>query len=502
MIPLQLIKKYADADPGAVVFKGRDVRITWNEFRVETEKRILFLLNHYGRSMPQQASYIARNRADLLPWLSALATLGVPVTGLDYTLPTARLKTMNETIGSELVIISSKTVCHDHHCTISLAKPDAMLIDLDSVAILFLNVLGDSNADIADRLASYQLPTRPYRAVGFTSGTSSAPKPVLRDTPFDQRRFAYFTERFGFSGADRFLSIMPIYHAAGNGWVRLFLSLGALIYIDNYDSPTELKRVLETERITASVMAPIMLSELVNAYPETARSALPSLRWLLIGGNHLPPSLKLSALSVLGPCLHEYYGTTETGVNTLAGPADMLSHPGSVGLAYDGNSVLVVDQDGCPVGANESGTVVIDSYMNMRGYANSETAELTIDGRRYLVTPEQGYLDAEGRLFLLNRTQQSGNLTPIYRLEDAIRTLPHVGDVAILPMAQGTVGGLTCALSLKHGCQNESNLIHEVRQLAALEAVTLDQCAVIPAIPYSPSGKVRVGDISSLLARM
>ena len=146
--------------------------------------------------------------------------------------------------------------------------------------------------------------------------------------------------------------------------------------------------------------------------------------------------------------------------------------------------------------------MVIDSYMNMCGYVDGAAAELTIGGRRYLVTPEQGYLDAEGRLFLLNRAQQAGNLAPIYRLEDAIRTLPNVGDVAILPMAQGASGRLACAVTLKHACPNELTLIGKVRQLAAHESVTLDPCAVIPAIPYSPSGKVRVGYISALLARI
>ena len=501
MISLQLIKQYADIDPSSVVFAARDVQMTWNEFRVETENKILFLLNHYGRSLPPQASYVARNRVDLLPWLSALTTLGVPVTGLDYTQTTACLKTMNDAIGSKLVIISSKTV-FPNDGIVPLAPPDALLIDLDSATMPFLSSRSEGSVDVAALLANYQLPIRPYRAMGFTSGTSGAPKPVLRDTPFDQRRFAYFTNRFGFSNADRFLSIMPLYHAAGNGWLRLFLSLGASIYIDNYDSPGELKRVLETERCSASVMSPIMLSELVDAFPESSRTALPSLRWLLIGGKHLTSSLKLRALSVLGPCLHEYYGTTETGVNTLSGPADMLSHPGSVGLAYDGNTVLVVNPEGHPVGANESGTVVIDSYMNMRGYVDSETAELMIDGCRYLVTPEQGYLDEEGRLFLLNRAQQTGNLTPVYRLEDAIRTLPNVVDVAILPTAQDKVSGLACALSLRHACPNESDLIATVRQLAAQESVTLEKCAVIPAIPYSPSGKVRANDISSMLARM
>jgi hypothetical protein len=69
-------------------------------------------------------------------------------------------------------------------------------------------------------------------------------------------------------------------------------------------------------------------------------------------------------------------------------------------------------------------------------------------------------------------------------------------------MTQGAGDGLACALSLKHACPNESLLIGRVREMAARELITLNQCAVIPAIPYSPSGKVRVGDISSRLARM
>jgi acyl-coenzyme A synthetase/AMP-(fatty) acid ligase len=499
MIHLELIKKYADANPAFVVFKTKDTTMTWSEFRKKTEEKILFLLKHYDRNLPRQASYVTRNRIDLLPWLSALATLGIPVTGLDYTLPPGQLKAMNVAIGSELVLLSSRTMSTDN--VVSLGQSNAMLIDLDSITSSFSGVLDNDITDVLEFIASRDLPKRPYRAVGFTSGTSGSPKPVIRDTPFDQRRFAYFTERYQFSGNDRFLSVMPLYHAAGNGWVRLFLSLGASIFIDTYDSPAALRRVLETERITATVMTPIMLNGLVDSFPGDARAALPSLRWLLIGGKHLNAQLKLRALSVLGPSLHEYYGTTETGVNTLADPDDLLKYPGSVGHAYDGNSVLVVDSDGRPVPAGVSGTVVIDSYMNMLSYAGGNASQLQIDGQRYLVTPEQGYLDQDGRLYLLNRTQEPGNVANLYRLEDTIRTLPNVGDVAILPFKGGNIPGLACAVSLKTACPNEPILIDKVRSLAALESITFEKCAVVPSIPYSPSGKVRVAEVGALLTQ-
>lgn len=496
MIHLELIKKYASTHPDAVVFKSRDASMTWHEFQRDTEKKIMFLLKHYDRNLPRQASYIARNRIDLLPWLSALSTLGIPVTGLDYTLSPGQLRAMNSAIDAELVLVSSSIVNADN--VVSLCQSNAMLIDLDSITTPFIGVSDDGN-DVLDLIARRELPKRPYRAFGFTSGTSGTPKPVFRDTPFDQRRFAYFTERYRFNADDRFLAVMPIYHAAGNGWMRLFLSLGASIFIDTYDAPAEVRRILETERITASVMTPIMLEGVVDSFPADARTALPALRWLLLGGKHLTSRLKLRALSVLGPCLHEYYGTTETGVNTLADPDDLLHYPDSVGRAYDGNTVLVVDAAGRPVPAGVSGTVVVDSYMNMTFYAGGQAAEMQIDGRRFLVTPEQGYLDANGRLYLLNRTQEPGNVANLYRLEDAIRTLPNVGDVAIVPFKRGAAPGLACALSLKKACKDEPILIDKVHTLAALESVTFEKCAVIPSVPYSPSGKVRVAELGALL---
>ncbi|MGI4856783.1 MAG: AMP-binding protein [Janthinobacterium lividum] len=497
MIHLELIKKHAIAKPNVIAFKTSESETTWKDFQKNTEEKIIFLLMHYDRDLPSQASYIASNRGDLLPWLSALATLGIPVTGLDYTLPLRQLREMNIAIGAELVLFSSAIVCTD--VITQLAQPSAMLIDLDSITTAYMGVVDNQHADVLTLIADRNLPKRQYRTVGFTSGTSGNPKPVIRDTPFDSRRFTYFTQHYKFSDQDRFLAILPIYHAAGNGWVRLFLSLGASIFIDTYDSPFVLKNILENEKITASVMSPIILNGLINAFPEDAKTALPALRWLLIGGKHFTASLKLRALSVLGPSVHEYYGTTETGVNTLANPDDLLTHPHSVGRAYDGNTIMIVAPDNKPVAPGISGTVIIDSYMNMLCYAGGCVSQLQIEGRRYLVTPEQGYLDDEGRLYLLNRMQDPGNVCDLYGLEDVIRTLPNVSDVAILPFKVPDATGLVCILSLKVPCEKEPILIDRIQHLARDRDITFKKCAVLPIIPYSPTGKVKIGEIGNIL---
>ena len=498
MIHLKLIQGFTAWRPHNTVFSSAGERMSWLTFQVETEKKVAFLLNHYGRALPRQASYVARNRIDLMPWLAALATLGIPVTGLDYTLPVAALHAMNCAIGAELVLASSVTVSPCTNLAL-LAQDNAMLLDLDSLTLPWIGPVEAQGGDMLARIAAADLPQRPYRAVGFTSGTSSPPKSVVRNTPFDQRRFAWFTQRYQFSSNDRFLAVMPLYHAAGNGWARLFLTLGASVHIANYDDPAAVARILVDERISASVMSPIMLSDLLGVLDDAPAPAVPTLRWLLIGGKHATAALKLAALDRLGPCLHEYYGTTETGVNTIAEPADMRSHPDSVGRAYDGNDILIVDPSGHPLGPLQSGTVAIDSYMNMRGYGEASAAEVEHAGRRYLLTPELGYLDFGGRLYLQSRSAGSGGNRNIYRLEDRIRTLPNVADVAILPATGGP--GFACAVNLHRPCPNQARLLERVRGLAADEAVDLGDCAVLAAIPYSPSGKVRVADIARLIAR-
>lgn len=217
MIHLTLIQKFAAWRPHDTVLSAPGARMSWLTFQLETEKKIAFLLNPYGNAMPLQASYIARNRIDLMPWLAALSTLGIPVTGLDYTLPVAALHAMNCAIGSELVLVGSATVspCTDLSM---LAQENAMLLDLDSLTAPLIAPVQPDGCDMLERIVAANLPQRPWRAVGFTSGTSSLPKSVLRDTPFDQRRFAWFTARYQFSSTDRFLAVMPLYHAAGNGW--------------------------------------------------------------------------------------------------------------------------------------------------------------------------------------------------------------------------------------------------------------------------------------------
>ncbi|WP_449371635.1 class I adenylate-forming enzyme family protein [Thiomonas sp.] len=493
MITLQKIAAYAQAHPDkAAMIAGRH-QISWIELRARTTNCISYLVTRQDGELPDQACYIADNRLDLIPWLAAFATLSIPVVGLDYTLPVSMLEDMARKIGADFMLISSQRLAlPDELPDFGISQSSrGMLIDLDSLGSGYIDAIG---SEAHSKRVLICPPTRPFRSVSFTSGTSGLPKVVLRNRSFDARRFQYFTDRYRFSKDDRFLVSMPLYHASGNGWARLFMSLGATLYLADGADDADLARQLEQHAITATVLSPVLLSNVLQHLHHKARPS--SLRWVLVGGRNFTPVEKQHALERLGPIVHEYYGTTESGVNTVAEPWDLAHYPASVGRAFEGNDIAIIDTCGRRVDAGQAGIVCIASYMNMDGYLGSPAPFVTLDdGQRYFVTPDYGCLDEAGRLYLMNRAGDGAVQTPLYRLENALRQLPCIDDVALLQQGKAAA----CAYTLRTDVSDAARVRQRIAQVASDEQIELNGCRHLERIPYSPSGKVRVRDLAEAL---
>ncbi|OIQ89412.1 putative acyl--CoA ligase YhfT [mine drainage metagenome] len=501
MINLQSIRQHSARTPNKDALVDGDTGITWQEFQIDTEKKIQFLLTNFKHGLPKQVCYISHNRIELISWLSAFSTLNIPITGLDYSLPVAILKKLSLVIGAELILVSMGSLINDDE-VFGSGWSRSVLFDLDSPTIVYVDAVGKPlSLDNPENLSKAN-PSYLYRAVGLTSGTSGLPKAVIRTESFDKRRFTYFTSRYGFNHEDVFLLSMPLYHAAGNGWARMFMNLGATIYFSRLDSPSGIAEIMSEKRITASVMTPSLLARILDALESKDYKNNNHLKWLLIGGKHFPVSQKLKALSKLGQVIYEYYGTTETGVNTIAEPDDLANYPDSVGRAFDGNTVAIVGPKGTRLGPNAIGTIAISSYMNMDCYSDGSSKAVMLDNNRFLLTSETGYLDAEGRLYLLNRSiNQNNNPRHLYRLEDAIRCIPGVRDVALLENNDNSNTTIECAIEMKAQSVKPQDLQAQIQLLADKEQLQLIRYYEVSKIPYSPSGKVRVGDLRLLLGK-
>ena len=490
MIPLRTIRNITAKTPDRSAVISAHAALSWKDFQQRTEATLEFLLQHFDSPPSTLAFYVVQNQIELLPWLSACATLGISITGIDYTLENQTIARIIDGMGADFILYSRSVFPEEAyaHCN-NIRFFD---IDLPAIPLAAINPV-----TLPDRIRISDSVSRPFCSISFTSGSSGFPKSVIRTQSFDRRRFDYFISRHNFTEDDKFLLSMPLYHAAGNGWARLFLGLGATVYLTDIESPEDIVDAFVNSEITATVMHPNLLRLVLDMLDTFGQNFILALRWLLVGGKNFPPSLKHRALNQLGDVVYEYYGTTETGLNTLVEPSDLRCVPSSVGRPIEGNSIAIVDADGTELPKRIIGSVVVESYMNMHSYGDGSVNELFIKGVRYLWTPDHGYLDEDGRLYLVNRTGTGRAFYPVYRLEDHIRRLHGVTDVFMLQ--RGSSPKPDCALALRQSQVITEQMIEEIKRLAADQMIELANVYIVDRIPYNPSGKVNTMELKQMI---
>jgi len=491
MITLSRLNEIAAGRGSEICITDKNGQYTWHEIARQTASRIVFLSRAFNQEQLRSACYLSKNSSELVCWLAAFTTLGIPANGLDYSLTTETLRELLSRIKPGLLLVSFNLYSPEELSDLNISGTSMLAVDAPTDPVI--KSIGDFHHLELDKLLStYVRP--PFRAISMTSGTSSVPKIALRYRSFDARRFAWFTERFSFNDNDGFLLLLPLYHAAGNSWARMFMGLGAPLYLVDQDDETALEYTLAVSTVTATVMTPNLVARLTGL---AGRKLLHHhLRWVLVGGSYFPVKSKLAARATFGNIFCEYYGCTETGVNILSTPVDMLAYPESVGVAFDGNKVLILDTENRPLSPYEKGRIAISSYMLMDEYGDGSKPFITIGKERYFLMADYGYLDDNGRLFLMNRNGEICSEHDIYRVEENIRALPCIRDVALLTVQMQGENHVRCIFStVQKGQDNFFRLIEKINEQAAMTDIINFSAYRVDKIPYSPSGKVRFGEI-------
>ena len=159
-----------------------------------------------------------------------------------------------------------------------------------------------------------------------------------------------------------------------------------------------------------------------------------SLRQVIHAAAPCPIELKRRLFDWLGPVIYEFYGATEGG-GTIARPTDWLAHPGTVGCAWPGGDVKVLDDDGDEVAAGHRRHGVPQAHGGEFAYKGDPDKTAANRQGDYFTVGDMGELDDEGFLYLRDRKIDmiiSGgvNIYPA-EVEAALLSHPAVGDVAV-----------------------------------------------------------------------
>ena len=353
--------------------------------------------------------------------------------------------------------------------------------------------------ELVERSAAERLPARDPDEVfvyQFSSGSTGRPKRVPRTHGQIHAEASLYGE-LDVTPADRVFAAIPFFHTWGMGACLLAPTVwGATVVILEDPNPFLLKRhraleLIERERCTIFPGVPFHYQLMAEA-PGSAD--LSSLRLCFSAGTALARETFDAFGEKFGVLVRQLYGSTETGFMTANLDADPVATFASVGRGIGEVGFALVDDDGDPVPAGETGEVTVASPATTSGYAELEDFNaIAFAGGRFQ-TGDLGQLDADGRLTITGRKklliEVGGYKVDPIEVQDVVEAHPSVAEAVVVGVPGATPGAeVVKAVVVPSAELDERALIDFCRERLANYKVP-QLVELRDEIPKSPLGKV------------
>ncbi len=342
----------------------------------------------------------------------------------------------------------------------------------------------------------------------YTSGTTGRPKGVRSGyvsvgTPPSllQLMSAGFSDMLGVPPGGVTLLCGPLYHSAQWAFSLFPLVSGSSVVMRHTFQPSEVLELIDRYGVTNVHLVPTQFVRLLKV-DEAHREAFDgsTLQVVWHGAAPCPPDVKRRMIEWWGPIITEYYGGTEGAIVSLISAEEWLERPGSVGRPVATMEVLVVDEQGRPVGPGEEGQLYLRSRMGTDFEYHKDpdkTAAAHLEPGVFTLG-DVGFLDADGYLYMSDRRIDmiiSGgvNIYPA-EIEGVLVTHPAVHDAAVFGVPDEEFGEqVKAAVELVAGvgpsAELEAELIAHCREhLAGYKAPR--SVDFEPELPRHPTGKL------------
>jgi acyl-CoA synthetase (AMP-forming)/AMP-acid ligase II len=338
----------------------------------------------------------------------------------------------------------------------------------------------------------------------YTSGTTGRPKgAMLSHRNLRQMILSHLADVHSFSPGETVLHAAPLTH--GSGLVLLAcVARGArnVIYSGaSFDGAEVLELIRREDATAVAFLAPTQIVVLNRAAGKDGRS-LP-LESVCYGGGPMFTEDLRQAIELFGPVFVQIYGQGEAPmtISVLAASdharfaAQSDPRLGSAGVPRTDVEIEVIDGEGRPLGAEETGEVAVRGDVVMLGYWDDPAATEQALSGGWLRTGDIGMVDRSGYLHLLDRSKDmiisGGNNIYPREVEEAILELPAVSAVAVIGLPDEFWGERVHALVVLndgHSLLEEDVIAHCRANLSGYKKPKAVE--FLPELPTNAYGKV------------
>lgn len=400
------IKNYAAKE--AYVFYPSGERYTWREIGEKVNSAASQLKNRYGFKKGDRFCILSPGCIEYVVGYLAVQKLGCIAIPVNLGLSPEGIAVQVKAVGAK-GIVASPEIWEDKLKSIHSALNDVEVIFTTGQfaaegTVAFESILNDLDAKfVAENIDEWDV-----CAISFTSGTTGAPKGTMAmhiNALGCAENVA--TVAKGLSNHDINICMPPLYHntAVYCDFLPALLTAGKCVIMQSFN-PLEAIKIIEKEKATWCVAAPIMLWMMMN-HPDFKKHDCSSLRKVIFGGHAASEAFINQLASEFSPVAMVNAGSVSesTAVGFALPTEDALRKITSCGLATPNTEITIFDDNGNELTEPGSiGEVAYKGQQTNAGYwGQPEKTREVFRKDGYVLSGDWAKIDEEGYLWLLDR---------------------------------------------------------------------------------------------------
>ena len=352
----------------------------------------------------------------------------------------------------------------------------------------------------------------------YTSGTTGGPKGVVRDNGGHAVALAWsMANIYAIGAGDVWWTASDVGWVVGHSYIvygPLLVGATTVLYegkpVGTPDAGA-FWRVISEHGAKALFTAPTALRAIKKVDPagdELAKYDMSRFETLFLAGERLDPETYHWATERLGVPVVDHWWQTETGwpiAANLRGLAPMPIKPGSPTVPVPGYDVRILDPAGQKVPPGVEGAICIKlplppgTLPTLYGDDDRYVRSYLSRYEGYYLTGDGGYVDEDGYLFVMGRTDDvinvAGHRLSTGSMEAVLAAHPAVAECAVIGVRDAVKGQVPRGLVvLKAGADIDpetlrGELVAAVRSQIGPVAAFKD-VDVVPGLPKTRSGKI------------